>query len=161
MENRRKKLVINKKFQYQYGLLAISLVILVANAFLVIAMLLPTATSVSISSSHAIAIGLSELALIATVWYASIRFSSKVAGPVFVFDRQLKAFCNGELSARIKLRENDLFQQEAEEMNRSLDVLASKIEALSGAANKVSGESDGETLARILAAVDRLPKAEG
>ena len=82
MENRRKTLVINKKVQYQYGLLAASLTVLVANAFLLIAILLPNSTSLSIGPGDALGIGVVELLLISAVWYASIRFSLKVAGPV-------------------------------------------------------------------------------
>ena len=75
MENRRKTLVINKKVQYQYGLLAASLTVLVANSFLLIAIVLPGSTSISIGAGETLGIGLFELLLISAVWYASIRFS--------------------------------------------------------------------------------------
>jgi methyl-accepting chemotaxis protein len=131
MKNRRKKLVINKKFQYQYGLLAVSLTVLVANVFLLTAILLPGSSTVVVTSGAALVIGLAELVLLGAVWFASIRFSHKVAGPVFVFNRQIKAFCEGDTSVRVRLREKDLFQDEAAEINNSLAKMEQKLKGLS------------------------------
>ena len=149
MENRRKTLVINKKFQYQYGLLAVSLTVLVANVFILIAILLPNSTSISIGAGQALGIGLFELLLISAVRYASIRFSLKVAGPVYVFNRQIQSFCAGDLSSSVKLRKSDLFQSEAAEINRSLALLADHIKRIDIAAQSVldgSEEADRESL---------------
>lgn len=161
MENRRKTLVINKKVQYQYGLLATSLTVLVANAFLLIAILLPNSTSLSIGPGDALGIGVVELLLISAVWYASIRFSLKVAGPVYVFNRQIQAFCVGDLDSRIKLRKSDLFQSEADEMNRSLAKLADRIKRIDTAAQTFMNGSDDEARETLLIELRSFRETEG
>lgn len=94
-------------------MLALSLTVLVANVFILIAILLPNSTSISIGAGQALGIGLFELLLISAVWYASIRFSLKVARPVYVFNLQIQSFCAGDLGSRVRLRKSDLFQSEA------------------------------------------------
>ena len=123
-------------------MLAASLTVLLANSFLLIAILLPGSTSISIGAGETLGIGLFELVLISAVWYASIRFSLKVAGPVYVFNRQIQSFCAGDLSSRVKLRKSDLFQSEAAEINRSLALLADRIKRIDIAAQSVLDGSE-------------------
>ena len=165
MKNRRTQLVINKKFQYQYGLLAVSLAILVANVFLLASILLPGSTAVVITSRGALSIGLAELVLMAAVWYASIRFSHKVAGPVYVFNRQIKAFCEGDLGARVNLRQKDLFQEEAADINSSLAMMEQKLKSLAQIAENLqvsaeSGSTDNESIDALVTGLSSYRASE-
>lgn len=83
-----------------------------AKFFLLIAFL-PNSTSISISAGETLGIGLFELLLISAVWYASIRFSLKVAGPVYVFNCKIQSFFAGDSGSRVRLTKSDLFQSEA------------------------------------------------
>ncbi len=77
-----------------------------------------------------IAIALVEIVLIGGIWYASLKASHRIAGPVFVFAREVSRFGKGELSAAIALRETDMFQPEAEQMNASFRALRARIEGV-------------------------------
>ncbi len=86
MDNRRKTIVINKKFQYQYSLLIAALAVLLVNGFIILRMLVPGEQPALEFSSRAI-IGLAavEFILIAGIWYGSLKASHRIAGPVYVF----------------------------------------------------------------------------
>jgi hypothetical protein len=45
--------------------------------------------------------------------------------------RDIKAFCEGDTSVRVRLREKDLFQDEAAEINNSLAKMEQKLKGLS------------------------------
>ena len=132
-----------------------------ANSFLLIAILLPGSTSISIGAGETLGIGLFELLLISAVWYASIRFSLKVAGLVYVFNRQIQSFCAGDLSSRVKLRKSDLFQSEAAEINRSLALLADHIKRINIAAQSVLDGSEETARENLLARVARFQRSGG
>ena len=150
MDNRRKTLVTNKKFQYQQTLMIVSITVIVANLFLVGSVLIPDAPALALSRGTALVIGLIELALMAAVWYGGIWASNKVAGPVYVFSRQIGLFSEGDLGARISLRKHDFFAEEAEQINRSLDRIQSQVEEVVSAvhglrnAREASGQGSRE-----------------
>jgi methyl-accepting chemotaxis protein len=128
MDNRRRIIVINKKFQYQYSLLIAALAVLLVNGFIIVRMLLPGEQPLYLPTSMAVGLGLVELVLIGAIWYASLRASHLIAGPVYVFTREIARLGDGDLGARIALRDKDMFQPEAEQMNKSLAALRARIE---------------------------------
>jgi methyl-accepting chemotaxis protein len=71
-----------------------------------------------------------ELLLIGAVWYACLKASHRIAGPVFVFTREIERLGRGDLSARVVLREKDNFRPEAKQINDSITALRDRIEAL-------------------------------
>ncbi|CAA0109766.1 Uncharacterised protein [Halioglobus japonicus] len=127
MDNRRTTIVINKKFQYQYSLLIVALAVLLVNGFIIIRMLVPGNEPLDLSTTSAIALALVELLLIGAIWYGSLKASHRIAGPVFVFAREVTRLGEGDLNASIALRENDMFQAEAQQMNDSFVALRTRI----------------------------------
>ena len=127
MDNRRTTIVINKKFQYQYSLLIVALAVLLVNGFIIVRMLFPGDEPLNLSTSSAIALAVVELILIGAIWYGSLKASHRIAGPVFVFAREVARLGAGDLSASIALRDTDMFQAEAQQMNESFAALRTRI----------------------------------
>jgi methyl-accepting chemotaxis protein len=130
MASRRKTIVINKKFQYQYSLLAVALTVLAVNLFVIFRMLSPGDNPLYISPGSALLIAAVELGLVAGVWYWCLKSSHRIAGPVYVFSREIAKLGNGDFTAFIRLRRKDMFQEEATHMNTSFAALRLKIESL-------------------------------
>ena len=127
MDNRRTTIVINKKFQYQYSLLIVALAVLLVNGFIIVRMLFPGEAPLHLSTLAAIALALFELILIAAIWYGSLKASHRIAGPVFVFAREVARLGKGDMNATIALREKDMFLAEAQQMNDSFIALRAHI----------------------------------
>ena len=147
MDNRRKNFVINKPFQYQYSLFIVALTILGTNIFLIIQMLVPGEQPITITSTMALFIGAIELFLVIGVWYASLKLTHRIAGPVYVMSREIQKMGRGDLTARIRLREKDVFQDEARAMNESIAELRARVANLKAIAGKVqtsAGEESGD-----------------
>lgn len=154
MQNRRKTVVINKKFQYHYAIVLVAMTVLVANLVILAGMLMPGDRALQLSSSSALIIGLVELVLVIGVWYFSLRSTHRIAGPIFVFSRQLRAFGAGDLTARISLRDKDMFQEEAAEINGGLDQLCAHIAGLKALAEDVKAAKGSG--ADVAAPLDKL-----
>ena len=127
MDNRRTTIVINKKFQYQYSLLIVALAVLLVNGFIIARMLFPGDEPLDLSTTLAITIAAVELVLIAAIWYGSLKASHRIAGPVYVFAREVARLGTGDLNARIALRQTDMFQAEAQQMNEGFAALRARI----------------------------------
>ncbi|MEZ5504207.1 MAG: methyl-accepting chemotaxis protein [Halioglobus sp.] len=130
MDNRRKTIVINKKFQYQYSLLIVALAVLLVNGFIIVRMLFPGEQPLALSTAFIVGLALVELALIAAFWWASLKASHRIAGPVYVFAREISRLGEGDLNAKIELRDRDMFQPEAEQMNRSIAALRARMDTI-------------------------------
>jgi methyl-accepting chemotaxis protein len=131
MDNRRNTIVINKPFQYQHSLFIAALSVLLVNGFLILRMLLPgEQPALELSTQTSIGLAVVEFILIAGIWYGSLKASHRIAGPVHVFAREITRLGEGDLSARIRLREKDLFQSEAEQMNQGIAALGARIEVV-------------------------------
>jgi methyl-accepting chemotaxis protein len=130
MDNRRTTIVINKKFQYQYSLLIVALAVLLVNGFIIVRMVFPGAEPLYLSTPMAVAIAAVELILIAAIWYGSLKASHRIAGPVYVFAREVARLGAGDLNAAIALRDTDMFQAEAQQMNDSFAALRARIAAV-------------------------------
>jgi len=164
MENRRKTVVINPKFQHQYAVVLVAATVLFSNLFLLFRMFFPGEESLDLSPSAALAIGLVELVLVIGVWVLGLRASHRIAGPMFVLTRELRAVGDGDFSARIRLREKDLFQEEAADINASLDRLQQRVAAVQGAAREVqaaqrAGTDPAAAVQVLLQTLDRLAAA--
>ena len=158
MDNRRKQIVINKKFQHQYAILIVAMTVFLINIVIIVQSLLPSEQPLGLDSTTAWTIGLIELVVIIGAWYGSLKSTHKIAGPVYVITRQLKAVGEGELYTRISLREEDMFQEEAAKINASLDQLQARVEAVQHAAQALQRAlADGhDTGARIEQLVTKL-----
>ncbi len=130
MDNRRQIIVINKTFQYQHSLLIAAAAVLLVNGFIIVRMLLPGDQPLYLSTSTVIGLALVEFILITAIWYVCLKASHRIAGPVYVFTREIARLGEGDLSARIALRDKDMFQPEAEQMNKSFVALRTRIGAI-------------------------------
>jgi methyl-accepting chemotaxis protein len=155
MDNRRKTIVINKKFQYQYSLLIAALAVLLLNGFLIVQMLSSSDQAPVITSSLTSWVGLVEIILIGGIWYGSLKASHRIAGPVFVFAREIERLGNGDLQANVVLRDTDMFQPEAEQINRSIQALKGKISALQSLSSELkSTQAGGGDIGSLLERLD-------
>jgi methyl-accepting chemotaxis protein len=127
MDNRRKTIVINKKFQYQYSLLIAALAVLLVNGFIIVNMLFPGDHPLELSTRNAIGLAVVEFLLISAIWYGSLKASHRIAGPVYVFAREIAKLGAGDLNAKIVLRDKDMFQAEAELINRSIAAMRTRL----------------------------------
>jgi methyl-accepting chemotaxis protein len=130
MDNRRKTIVINKKFQYQYSLLIVALTVLLVNGFIVIRMLFPGEHPVPLTTSMTAGLAAVEFILVGSIWYGSLKASHRIAGPVYVFAREIDKLGTGDLTAHITLRDKDMFQPEAVQMNSSIAALRAKMDTV-------------------------------
>lgn len=132
MDNRRNTIVINKNFQYQSSLLIVALAILLINGFLIFRMIFPGEQPMELTGAMATGLATVELILIASIWFGSLKVSHRIAGPVYVFAREIGKLGGGDLTASISLRDKDMFQPEAAEMNASIAALRTRINIIKG-----------------------------
>ena len=147
MDNRRKTIVINKKFQYQYSLLIVALAVLLINGFIIIRMLFPGEQPLALTTSMAAGLATVEFILVASIWYGSLKASHRIAGPVYVFAREIAKLGTGDLTAHISLREKDMFQPEADKMNAAIAELRTRIRAIKALSEQLqqAQSADGDT----------------
>jgi len=167
MENRRNTLVINKDFQHHYALVLVAMTILLSNLFIIFSMLFPGEHSFSLTATSAVSLGVIELVLVAGVWFAGIRASHRIAGPMYVITRELAEVGSGNLAARVHLRDKDMFRAEAESVNASLEALCDRIDAIQVAARELqaahaAGADTGARLDDLLGRIGQLrTRSEG
>lgn len=154
MDNRRRQIVVNREFQQHYAVITVVMTVLLANIFIIFRALLPGDQPLELTSTAAWTIAIVELILIIGAWYGSLKATHKIAGPVFIFARQLKAVGEGDLWTRISLRKKDMFQEEATAINASLEQLQGKVEAVRNAAENLQQAQTNDT--DTGAAMDKL-----
>lgn len=145
MDNRRRQIVVNREFQQHYAVITVVMTVLLANIFIIFRALLPGDQPMELTSTAAWTIAIVELILIIGAWYGSLKATHKIAGPVFIFARQLKAVGEGDLWTRISLRKKDMFQEEATAINASLEQLQGKVEAVRNAAENLQQAQTNDT----------------
>jgi methyl-accepting chemotaxis protein len=154
MDNRRRSVVINKQFQYQYSLLIVGLTVLLTNLAIIVQSFLPPEVPLVITTSQAIWLGAIEFLLILGVWYGSLKATHKIAGPVFVFSREIAKLGRGDLTAEVQLRQTDMFQDVACEINESLAALNVKISKVKRIATMLeSAQADQQAHRELLKAL--------
>ena len=107
----RTQLVVNKDFQHRFIMQTVLLTFTLINILVIfVYLLLNTLPAfqkvVFMLSGSVVAL---ELVGFALVYYLSLKASHKIAGPVFVFERQLRKMASGDLSGTINLRKGDRF----------------------------------------------------
>jgi methyl-accepting chemotaxis protein len=143
MDNRRSRVVINDRFQYQYALFAVLVSVLLVNLFVVINALLPGSQGYPLSTGHTMIIAGLEVLLIVGVWWGSLLASHKVAGPVYVIVRQMEKLAEGDLTARVKLRKNDMFKFEAVAINQCIEELQTHLLEIKAIASELEFNDGG------------------
>jgi methyl-accepting chemotaxis protein len=127
MDNRRKTIVINKPYQYQQSLLVAALAILLINGFLILRLLFPGEEPLGMTTGQMTGLAVLEFLLVAGIWYGCLKASHRIAGPVYVFAREIRRLGEGDLRAKVILRDKDMFRPEAEQINNSIAALRTRI----------------------------------
>ena len=86
------------------------------------------------------------------VVYIGLRFSQRIAGPIFAFARTLAQLGRGDYATPLRLRQHDQFQNLAQAFNQTMEVLRARatddIALLDEMAAKVGGTSGLDPAAR-------------
>ncbi|TNE79809.1 MAG: methyl-accepting chemotaxis protein [Gammaproteobacteria bacterium] len=165
MENRRKTVVINSRFQYQYALVAAAASVLLINLFIIVSTLMPDYHGFLLNGWHTLIVAVIEILLIVGVWWGSLLASHRIAGPVYVFVRELEALSEGDFTTRINLRRQDLFHPEAEAINQSIDILQKRLHRLKDIVAEIERQPGGyapatpDHLARLKAELEQFKTA--
>jgi methyl-accepting chemotaxis protein len=163
MDNRRSTIVINKKFQYQYSLLIAAMAVLMINGFIIVRLLFPGEQPLTLTTSMTLGLAAVELMLLGLIWYGSLVASHRIAGPVYVFAREISKLGDGDLTANIRLRDKDMFQPEAEKMNASIKALNTRLNAIKRLCDQLQQAqgSDKDQIVQQLAAEVSVFALEG
>jgi methyl-accepting chemotaxis protein len=78
--------------------------------------------------------------------------SHKIAGPIFRFEKDIHRVAEGDLKNRIRIREDDQFQELAVSLNSMIDALAAKVSLVKKEAENFS--RDNEAADRIKKTID-------
>jgi methyl-accepting chemotaxis protein len=127
MNNRRSMVVINSRFQYQYALLAVAATVLFVNLFVILNTLFTNVQVFPFSAKQTLVLAIIEVILIGGVWWGSLISSHKIAGPIYVIVRQMEKLAKGDLTARVKLRKKDAFQDESVMINNCIEALQERL----------------------------------
>ena len=127
-ENRRQTIVINKAFQTRYAAMSALGAIVAINVVLILGYILylPKFAPV-VSTTHTLSLGVTELLVVIVVYYFGIRSSFKIAGPMFALKRGLSQLGEGDLTVRLKFRDNDCCHDVAEQFNIHVSKLDARI----------------------------------
>lgn len=157
-QNSRKSFWINAPFQRRFSLFLATIVLILTGIFVVFCYTYLKVTLVELTAANTqlvqkfvkpfvwliVGIGLGFAALI---YILGGVFSHRIAGPIYAFEKYLKAMMGGQ-KVKFKVRKNDEFQHLqdlAEHLNESLDNLRikSEVEPLpSGAEDKTFSSGD-------------------
>lgn len=150
MNNRRSKVVINSRFQYQYALLAVAITVLLVNLFIIINAVLPNSQGFPFTAKQTLLLAIIEVILIAGVWWGSLISSHKIAGPVYVIVRQMEKLAEGDLTARVRLRKKDTFQDEAVMINNCIEALHERLHEVKKIATELEQLTDQDSEKRTV-----------
>ncbi|MCB1152577.1 MAG: hypothetical protein H6684_05490 [Deltaproteobacteria bacterium] len=174
VQNRRRGKLIDKRFQVKFVAMAVSVLVTLALGFLVLwsasgpAAKAGTPAPQGESSSLAL-LGLLVLTLLlvmVTVIFG-IRFSHRIVGPIYAFNRNMNWVKEGNYTRDLKLRDGDEFQNLAITFNAMQSALRRRtrddldtVERVQSTLTEVksaaqSGDYDGAELLRALEALDK------
>ena len=150
MTQQRKILVVNKKFQYQHGLLIAGLAVLVVDLVVLVRLMLFWDQGYTLHLGYVMLLLGAQVGLLYGVWKASLSITNRLAGPVYAIKREVNRLGRGDLTARILLRDKDRFTAEATEMNNSLDALQGRVVRLKEIVGQMQSADIAPEDARIL-----------
>lgn len=150
MNNRRSRVVINRKFQYQYSLVTVSLTVLLVNLFVIINAFIPDSMGLSLTTAQTLLLAVIEVILIGGVWWGSLIASHKIAGPLFVIVKQMENLADGDMTARVRLRKKDVFQNEAVTINNCIEELQARLHDVKNIVKGLEQLEDGDSKQRAV-----------
>jgi len=95
------------------------------------------------------------------VYKITIKSSHRIAGPLFIIERNLKKIEQGDLSNTLNLRKNDYFHEVTDQLNTTMESLRKRIETAQKLAttlqeNKHSNEKMSVISAELLEELNRF-----
>ena len=133
------------------------------NGFIIIRLLFPGEQALTLTTPMTLGLAAVEFMLLGCIWYGSLVASHRIAGPVYVFAREISKLGEGDLSANIRLRDKDMFQPEAERMNASIKALSARLSTIKSLCDQLQQThgSDKDQIVQQLAAEISVFTAEG
>ena len=151
MENQRRTLIVDRQFQFQLILEVLLITFISINVVVIAIFLLGSGTMVPADTSLLLGVGIASVeivALLVILWLAR-SLSNRIAGPVYRVCRTIEAVSNGDLTARVQLRERDHFGEQADNINKALTRIHDRVERLQGLARKLRENPSPDNVTRI------------
>jgi len=153
-ENRRKRYFIDKRFQSKYiGVLLLFLILAAVAVAALIYFGTPRETAlVSPDRDPFIDLMLTLVVVILIFTFAiivfGIRFSHRIVGPIYAFNRHMALVKHGKYNHSLHLRNRDHFKNLGASFNSMLEILQNRenedINRLSGMQEKIRGGESGD-----------------
>lgn len=145
MDNRRRKLVVNRDFQIRYILGSVLAAIVIINLALTVSFALADSWRNVLPQNlgFAIAVALAELVALVIVVWLSLRASHRIAGPAYRLSQLLDELGAGKLTVQAQLRDGDCLQDLAGAFNAAVPNLREKVMEAKAAAAAVRGQLQG------------------
>lgn len=150
MQERRRILKVNAAFQNRYILEALLLALVFVNSAVAIAFVAHSYFGgvTNFKLLLALILATTEIAGVTAAYLYLLRTSHRIAGPIFVLKRTLRAIGEGDLSVRMRLRTKDHMKDVAATMNATLERLGERIAALRETAETLADASLDENVRR-------------
>lgn len=130
-KNRRRSLRIKNEFQNRFILESILVTFIFINTVIIVSFFALESTNdfYRLRFTLAVALATCELGGLSIVYLYSLKASHRIAGPVFMLEKGLKAISEGNLTFHFKLRTGDYLQDTVDLYNQSVTDLRGKISA--------------------------------
>ncbi len=131
-QNRRRRYFIDKQFQSKYVALLVVFIVALGAAGILILMVggnepVPTESAQSDLNGAIIAMLMVILVFVAFTIWSGVRFSHRVVGPVYAFNRHMNWIKEGNYTRNLQLREKDEFKNLAASLNSMQEALRSRV----------------------------------
>jgi methyl-accepting chemotaxis protein len=124
---RRKKLFINRALQGRLIALLALFAVLISVLFIILEMTGGARVGPQSAVSLLVKVVLVLIAVLIGVVYVGLRYSQRIAGPIYHFGRQLTDIVHGDYSNTLHFRKNDEFQNVAVAFNHAMDSLRGRV----------------------------------
>jgi len=161
--NRRKTIYIYKDFQksFVFGFCLATFGAMVTTSIILL-MLFNWTSKNEIGHSLYLLIGINSLVLVVVLLLTAIvalLASHKIAGPLFRVENALAAIGRGDLTERVKLREDDQLKQLAGQINQMTESLKARVEGLEVELQNLRQAADGGDLTAVKGLVSSVSKS--
>lgn len=162
MEEHRKTKIVNPHYQYHNALGMVLFAIIAFNVIIVAASLVSGLYGgVRWPTSVYLVIAGGEVLVLVVAWFLAIRFSHRVAGPVYAIGRELDKLSGGDLRIAIHLRPRDEFHDTVERINRGVAHIHDEVAGIKALVAKLGANPSPEQLEELKRCLDRLITATG
>jgi len=155
--DQRSQLFIKRQFQQSLILETLLVMFILINVMVTACYFLIDSISDIQTLKHYMAYTVTGLEVIGFIVFyrINLRSSHRVAGPVFVIERCLKAIQRGDLSFTMHLRKHDQFHEVKDQMNDTVAVLKNQLSSAQALTSRIKAEGASPEL------IEELQKAVG